>query len=127
MKQTYKFLVRAGISLLLCVLMLVGLAPVASATESSVAPFDFSSVYPKNMPPVEGESRLLSNYLCAYEALYGDLFYDHALIEKSLPEDLLAAYAALGIKGIIFQAVLSDMPLSCTNTSITLTAITTSP
>ncbi len=73
---------------------------------SSVAPFDFSSVYPKNMPPVEGESRLLSNYLCAYEALYGDLFYDHALIEKSLPEDLLAAYAALGIKGIVFQAVL---------------------
>ncbi len=72
----------------------------------SVDPFLFSSVYPKNMPPVEGESRLLSNYLCAYEALYGDLFYDHRLIEKSLPEELLAAYAALGIKGIIVQAVL---------------------
>ena len=72
----------------------------------TVAPFDFSAVYPKNLMPVAGESRLLGHSLCAYEALYGDIFYDHSLIEKSLPEALLSAYAALGVKGISMQGVL---------------------
>ncbi len=72
-------------------------------------PFRFSAVYPKDMPPVEGESRLMGVGLCAYEALFGDIFYDHSLIEKSLPEELLAAYAALGIRSITFHAVLYSM------------------
>ena len=75
----------------------------------SVAPFDFSAVYPKDLSPVSGESRMEGNYICAYEALYGDIFNDHSLIEKSLPEDMLAAYAALGIEGIVCQAVLSSL------------------
>ena len=63
----------------------------------TAAPFDFSRVYPKNMTPVAGETRFAAHYACPYEALYGDTFYDDKLIEASFPDDMLAAYAALGI------------------------------
>ena len=36
-----------------------------------ISPFAFSEVYPKDIAPLTGRSRLGSSYLCAYEALYG--------------------------------------------------------
>lgn len=72
----------------------------------ALPPFAFSAVYPKDTTPVTGESRLTASFLCPYETLYGDLFYDHALIDAAFPEDMLEAYAALGVGGLLCQAVL---------------------
>ena len=78
----------------------------ARLSKPSVAPFAFSAVYPKGGAPIVGESRLLANYLCPYETLYGDIFYDHSLIKAAFPDDMLAAYQALGVGGLLCQAVL---------------------
>lgn len=71
-------------------------------------PFAFSSLYPKagDYPPIEGESCLLADYLCPYETLYGDTFYDETLLDAAFPEEMLAAYATLGVRGLLCQAVL---------------------
>lgn len=74
-----------------------------------ISPFAFSEVYPKDIAPLTGRSRLGSSYLCAYEALYGDIFYDDSLIEASFPDALLSAYAALGVGQIVCQAVLYSL------------------
>ena len=71
-----------------------------------VPPFGFSAIYPQDTAKVMGDSRLEASFLCPYETLYGDIFYDHALIEEAFPDDLLRAYAALGVGGLLCQAVL---------------------
>ena len=78
----------------------------ATLQKNTVAPFDFSAIYPRGTAPVGGESRFLASYLPSYAALYGDTFLDMALIEQSFPDDLLEAYAALGVGGVLCQAVL---------------------
>ncbi len=72
----------------------------------TLPPFAFSEVYPKDPAPVGDRSRLLANFLCPYETLYGDIFYHHELIEPAFPDDMLRAYAALGVGGLLCQAVL---------------------
>ena len=76
--------------------------------ERTVAPFAFHEVYPsdKDIPRIEGESRFAGSFCYSYCALYGDTFADERLIDESFPEELLRAYAALGIGGIWTQAVL---------------------
>ncbi|MBO7762710.1 MAG: hypothetical protein J6T24_07930 [Clostridia bacterium] len=81
----------------------------ARLPERQAAPFDFFPLYRdavKAYPPIGGESRFRSATLLSYPALYGDTFYEEDLIEVSFPEDLLLAYAALGIGGLTCQAVL---------------------
>ena len=77
----------------------------------ALAPFDFSSVMPKTgeYPPLVGPSRFDADFLSPYSALYGDTFLEEELIESSFPDDILSAYAALGVGGILCQAVLYSL------------------
>ena len=71
--------------------------------------FHFTPLYreaAEAFPPLDGESRFLSAGLCPYAALFGDTFYDERLIEASFPDELLRAYAALGVQNLTCQAVL---------------------
>ena len=79
--------------------------------EPTLLPFDFSSVMPKTdeYPPLTGKSRFDADFLCPYSALYGDTFLEEELIESSFPDDILSAYAALGVGGILCQAVLYSL------------------
>ncbi len=75
------------------------------------APFDFPAVYPApdTFPAPEGKSRFGASFCCSYCGLYGDTFLDEHLIDASFPDELLRAYAALGIGGVWTQAVLYAM------------------
>lgn len=75
------------------------------------APFDFPAVYPApdTFSTLGGESRFGASFCCSYCGLYGDTFLEDHLIEASFPEELLRAYAALGISGVWTQAVLYSM------------------
>ena len=75
------------------------------------APFDFPAVYPApdTFPAPGGKSRFGASFCCSYCGLYGDTFLDEHLIDASFPDELLRAYAALGIGGVWTQAVLYAM------------------
>ena len=77
--------------------------------ERPLRPFSFDSVYSQNITLPKGESRFLASYCHSFCALYGDTFFDEKLIEASFPDELLRAYAALGIGGVWTQAVLYSM------------------
>ena len=74
-----------------------------------LAPFTFDSVYSQSITLPKGESRFLASFCHSFCALYGDTFFDEKLIEVSFPDELLRAYAALGIDGVWTQAVLYTM------------------
>ena len=75
----------------------------------SLPPFGFSAVYSQADGVPKGESRFLASFCHSFCALYGDTFLDEKLLEVSFPDELLRAYAALGIGGVWTQAVLYTM------------------
>ncbi len=81
----------------------------ATLGKASLSPFDFASVYPKGETEKGKSSRFAASFCYSYCALYGDTFIDDSLIEASFPDELLRAYAALGIGGVWTQAVLYSM------------------
>ncbi len=80
----------------------------AAVGTPALHPFDFAAIYPKAVPPAV-ESRFKASFCHSYCALYGDVFYDEALLEASFPDELLRAYAAMGIGGVWCQAILYSM------------------
>ena len=75
----------------------------------SLPPFGFQAVYSQASDAPKGKSRFLASFCHSFCALYGDTFLDERLIEVSFPDELLRAYAALGIGGVWTQAVLYTM------------------
>ncbi|MBQ3126286.1 MAG: hypothetical protein IJC15_04380, partial [Clostridia bacterium] len=72
--------------------------------------FDFSSMFTAaaegaSSAPIK-QPRFRERIIYSYCALYGDTFADRDLLDASFPDELLAAYAALGVTGIWTQAVL---------------------
>ena len=80
-------------------------AILAAIGEREYKPFDFAPFYSK-MVGEKSESRYSDTFIASYCALYGDVFAEERLIEASFPDELLQAYANLGIGGIWTQAVL---------------------
>lgn len=76
--------------------------------EREYLPFDFAPFY-SEMTAEGGESRYSDTFCASYCALYGDVFAEDRLIEASFPDELLRAYAGLGIGGVWTQAVLYAM------------------
>ena len=77
--------------------------------KASKNPFDFACLYPTEKAEKLAPSRFSASFCYSYCALYGDTFLDDSLIEASFSDELLRAYAALGIGGIWTQAVLYSL------------------
>ncbi|MBQ8396924.1 MAG: hypothetical protein IJX53_01850 [Clostridia bacterium] len=77
---------------------------------TAVEPFDFAPMFAEAARSVAGapiaQPRFRERIIYSYCALYGDTFADRALLDASFPDELLAAYAALGVTGVWTQAVL---------------------
>lgn len=80
----------------------LGLSPAAE-------PFDFVPLFAEaaktEAKPIVNP-RFRERIIYSYCALYGDTFANRALLDASFPDELLSAYAALGVTGIWTQAVL---------------------
>ena len=73
-----------------------------------IQPFDFVShfrLYAEE-PRVISDPRYEERYIYSYCALYGDTLLDRKLLDESFPDELLEAYASLGITGVWIQIVL---------------------
>ena len=82
----------------------------ASVPAPTVAPFDFfAHTYVAADDASNGAHRFQKKLIYSYCALYGDTFSDRRLIDLSFPEQMLKAYAALGITGIWTQGILSKL------------------
>lgn len=74
----------------------------------TVKPFDFTPFFRMHggEPMVLSDARYEERYVYSYCALYGDTLADKALLDRSFPDELLEAYAALGITGVWIHIVL---------------------
>jgi hypothetical protein len=73
----------------------------------TVSPFDFKEMFKRNIIPNDRryyEDRFDTRIVYSYCALYGDTFISG--MDYSFPDELLAAYSAIGVNGIWCQAVL---------------------
>ena len=68
-------------------------------------PFSFADFFPADIPPVEGADRVPVTLCLPYCALYEHVF-EEEYFDYSFPDSLLKSYSAMGIRGIIAQAVL---------------------
>ncbi len=78
----------------------------SSVPEVTAAPFAFRDLFAAvaDSGPAAGEPRFESRIAYSYCALYGDTFMGDT--SDSFPDELLAAYRAVGVNGIWCQAVL---------------------
>ena len=74
----------------------------------TVKPFDFTPYFRIHggAPMVLSNPRYEERYVYSYCALYGDTLSDKSLMDQSFPDELLEAYAALGITGVWIHIVL---------------------
>ncbi|MCQ2380203.1 MAG: hypothetical protein MJ025_04700 [Victivallaceae bacterium] len=81
-------------------------------TQSRIEPpFAFADAYEPT--PVEGNDKFQFNYIHSYAASCGDIFL-HAGESGPVPENLLAKYASMGVKGVWMHALLySLVPIPC--------------
>lgn len=79
-----------------------GLPPVTAQ------PFDFQPLFRIHgqKPLVFKNPRFEERFVYSYCAVFGDTLADKSLLDSSFPDELLAAYAALGITGVWIQIVL---------------------
>ncbi len=79
-----------------------------NSNQVTVQPFDFfAKTAFEDATPQNTDNDI--RYLYSYCALYGDTFFDRALIDVSFPDEMLKAYQNLGVTGVWTQAVLSKI------------------
>lgn len=76
--------------------------------DETVKPFDFTPFFKMHgqQPMILQDPRFEERFVYSYCAVFGDTLANKDLIDSSFPEELLAAYAALGITGVWIQIVL---------------------
>jgi len=76
-----------------------------SLPECAARPFDFSQLFGAFGQTASG-CRFEERIVYSYCSLYGDTFTDRRLLDESFPDELLAAYQALGVTGVWTHIVL---------------------
>ena len=77
----------------------------ASEMEYAEEPFSFSEQYAAVKGKASGEDRFPVNFIHSYAASCGDVFLNPETSDP-IPENLLAQYASMGIKGVWMHALL---------------------